>query len=113
LDELSTVSPTKISQLRDGKVTTQLVTAEQFGMEAAKMEDFAVSSAEDSASRIRAVLSGYPGRARDIVVLNAAAALAVAGKADDITGSIAIAEQSIDSGRAGAALDKLVEVSNS
>jgi len=113
LDELSTVSPTKVSELKDGRVTTRLVTAEQFGLATAKMEDLAISSAEESAERIRAVLAGKTGPARDIVVLNAGAALSVAGKADDIAGGIAIAEGSIDSGQAAAALDKLVDISNS
>jgi len=113
LDELSTVSPTKVSELADGKVTTRMVTAEQFGIPAARMKELAVSSAEESARLIQQVLSGKPGPARDIVVLNAGAAIAVAGKADGIPSGMAIAAKSIDSGLAAGALAKLVEISNS
>jgi anthranilate phosphoribosyltransferase len=77
------------------------------------MDDLLIDSAEASAAVIRQVLAGRPGSARDIVVLNAAAAIYVAGKAPGIAEAIAPAEASIDSGAAARALAKLVEISNS
>lgn len=113
LDELSTVSATKISELKDGRVTTRTVRAEDLGLAPARMEDLIVTSAADSAGRIREVLAGKAGPGRDIVVLNAAAALAVADKAADIASAIPLAKKSIDSGAAAEALRKLVDISNS
>jgi len=111
LDEISTTAPTVIAEAVGGQVTTRTVQPEDFGLPWAKLGDFAVDSPEDSARRIRDVLAGKKGPDRDIVVLNAAAALAVAGKADDIAAAIPLAERSIDSGAAAAALEKLIELS--
>jgi anthranilate phosphoribosyltransferase len=77
------------------------------------MADLSVKSAEESAERIRAVLSGQSGPDRDIVVLNAAAALVVADQADSIAAGIAPAVEAIDSGKAAEALEKLIGISNS
>ena len=112
LDELSVTSPTKISELKDGEISTRTVQPEDFGMTRAKMEDLLISSADESAQRIGEILAGKDGPARDIVVLNAAAALTVAGKAETIESAIAPAAESIDSGAAEAALKKLIETSN-
>lgn len=112
LDELSTTAPTKISHLVGGKVTTSTVQPHDFGLPAAKLADLLVKSPQESAEVIRAVLAGQKGPARDIVVLNAAAALAVADKADSIAKAIPLAERSIDSHSAAQALDKLIAVSN-
>ena len=112
LDELSTTAPTKISELRDGKVATRTVSPEDFGLARATMDDLLVDSPEQSAELIRGVLGGAAGPARDIVVLNAAAALAVAGAAPDIITGVPLAERAIDNGAAGAALERLVAVSN-
>jgi len=112
LDELSTVSPTTISRWADGKVATSVVRPEDFDLPPASMDDLLVDSAKASAEIVRSVLSGRMGPARDIVLLNAAAAIYVAGKAPDITSAIAPARESIDSGAAGRALAKLVEISN-
>ena len=112
LDELSTVSPTRISEWKDGQVRTTTVSPEDFGMPRARMEDLLVDSPEASAATILEVLAGRPGSARNIVLLNAAAALTVAGKADTIGAAIALAQKSIDSGSANLALETLVDVSN-
>ncbi len=113
LDEISITSETKISHLKDGTVTTETVGPENFDMDRATMDDLAVTTAEESAQIIRDVLGGKPGPARDIVVLNSAAALAVAGHAENINEAIPQATESIDTGRANAALQKLIEISNS
>jgi anthranilate phosphoribosyltransferase len=112
LDEISTTAPTHLAELIDGKVASREVKPEDFGLARASIDDLAVSSAEDSAGRIRALLSGKKGPDRDVVVLNAAAALAVAGKAASIADALSLAQESIDSGAAAAALDKLVAISN-
>lgn len=112
LDELSTVSATKISELKDSQVTTRTVRPEDFGFERATLDDLLVASADESAQRIRAILSGKSGPDRDITVLNAAAALVVAGKSETIADAIPTAEQAIDSGAADTALSKLIEISN-
>jgi anthranilate phosphoribosyltransferase len=113
LDELSTTSLTRISELKNGKIATRTVQPEDFSLKRAKFADLAIDSAEESANVIRDVLAGKKGPARDIVVLNAAAALAVTDAADTIADGIPQAEQSIDSGEAARALEKLVEISNS
>jgi len=111
LDEISTTSETQVSEFANGQVATRKVTPEDFGLARAAMDDLLIDSAEASAEVIRGVLAGQGGPARDIVLLNAAAALAVAGRADDIAAGLGQAAESIDSGAAAAALDKLVAVS--
>ncbi|MFW6133381.1 MAG: anthranilate phosphoribosyltransferase [Planctomycetota bacterium] len=112
LDELSITAPTKVSEFRDGEVATRRIDPDQFGLTPATLGDLLVDSAEESADRIRRVLAGEPGPSRDVVVLNAAAALAVAGKSDTIADGLPLARESIDSGAAASALEALVRVSN-
>ncbi len=111
LDELSTTAETKISELRGGKVVTQTVQPEDFDLERGSFTDLLVDSAEESAQVVRDVLGGKRGPARDIVLLNAAAALYVAGLTEDIASAIPLAEKSIDTGGGAAALEKLVATS--
>ena len=74
-------------------------------------EDLKGGDAEDNAGIVRAVLDGAPGPARDIVLLNSAAALIVAGRAGDLREGVRHAAEAVDSGKAQAALDRLVEIS--
>lgn len=112
LDEIATTAETKLSEWRDGQVTTRRVRPEDFDLPRARLGDLLVNSPEASAAVIRDVLAGRAGPARDIVVLNAAAALAVAGLAETIPAGLPMAKESIDSGAARVALARLVEVSN-
>jgi len=112
LDEVSTTAPTRISELRDGRVTTRTVEPESFALPRARLADLMIGSPQESAGVIRKVLSGAPGPARDIVVLNAAAALAVADRGRNIRECMPLAQRSIDSGAAAEALDKLIKLSN-
>jgi anthranilate phosphoribosyltransferase len=112
LDELSTTSETKVSEFASGKVTTYRVRPEDCDLSRAKLDDLLVSSAEESANVIRGVLDGEKGPARDIVQLNAAAALLVADTVDDLGSGMLRAAHSIDSGAAAGALRKLVDLSN-
>ena len=112
LDEISTTAPTRVSEWADGRVATRTVRPQDFGLPQARLADLMVDSPEASAATVREVLAGAKGPPRDIVLLNAAAALCVAGKAGTIAEGIGIAERSIDTGAAREALRRLVEISN-
>jgi len=112
LDEISIAGPTKISELRDGAVTTRTICPEDFGLATAPLESVFVDSPEASAQALRDVLSGLAGPRRDIVLLNAAAALVLAERATDMNEALELARQSIDSGAAQTALDKMIAITN-
>jgi len=112
LDEISIAAETRLSELRDGEVTTRRVQPEDFGLPRGRLDDLLIDSAEESAAAVRAVLAGESGPHRDIVLLNAAAALTIAGRADDIAAGLPIAAEAIDTGRAQQALEKLIAISN-
>ena len=113
MDEFSTTSPTLVWDIGPRGVRTIRLKPEELGMVQASLQDLAGgASAEDNAGIIRdEVLSGRKGPRRDIAVLNAAAAIVVAGKADDLAEGITEAERSIDSGAALGRLEELVEFS--
>jgi len=109
LDELSTTGPSQVAELRDGEVHSYVVSPEDFGIPRAQMTDLQGGSAADNAQIIRRILAGERGPKRDIVALNAAAAIAAGGKAAGIPEGLTLAEESIDSGAARARLARLVE----
>ncbi len=109
LDEITITGPTRIAEVRDGTIRTYEVTPEEFGMQRASLADISGDDALANAEIIRQVLSGKPSARRDVVLLNAAAALVAAGKADHIKDAIPLAVLSIDSGAAAAKLNALVE----
>ncbi len=109
LDELSTTGPSRVAELRSGQIRCYAVRPEDFGLPRAEMADLQGGSAADNAEIIRRILTGERGPKRDIVVLNAAAAIAAGGKAADIAEGIAVAGNAIDSGAAGDVLARLVE----
>jgi anthranilate phosphoribosyltransferase len=111
LDEISVTSETQVSTFDNGQVTTTTIKPEDFGIPRAAMDDLLVDSPEASAKVIRSVLAGQSGPARDIVLLNAAAGLFVAGKADDMQSGFEAARESIDSGAAAESLEKLIKAS--
>ena len=92
----------------DGGARTFTVDPVALGLAPATHDQLVGGDPEHNADVVRRVLDGEHGAHRDIVVLNAAAALVVAGAADDLAGGLAVAEQSIDSGKAAAALDAMV-----
>jgi anthranilate phosphoribosyltransferase len=112
LDEISTTGYTKVSECRGGAVNTFYLHPADVGLAKSTPAALVGGEAADNAAIARAVLGGARGAARDIVVLNAGAALLIAGRAATIREGIDLAEQSIDSGAAAAALEKLVAVSN-
>ena len=104
LDEISTMGPTKVLSLKDGQIESSEIKPEDFGMERAEFDLLAGGDAETNAVIVRDVLCGKEtGARKDIVVLNAAAAIIVSGKADDFAGGIKLADESISSGAAEAA----------
>jgi anthranilate phosphoribosyltransferase len=112
LDELTTTGPSFVAQLKDGAITTFTVTPADAGLPTARPEDLKGGSPEVNAQAIRDLIAGKKGPYRDIVLLNAAASLVVAGKVDDLTSGVATAAQAIDGGAAAQALDRLVSITN-
>lgn len=112
LDELTTTGPSHVCQLADGKITEFEVMPEAAGLPMATADELKGGDPDANAEAIRELLAGMPGPYRDVVVLNAAASLIVAGKAGDLKEGAALAAKSIDDGAARAALDKLVAISN-
>jgi len=112
LDELSTIGRTRVSELRDGEIRTFHVDPEEAGVGYARLSDLQADTAVDSANMIRLLLQGKPGPVREIAVLNAAAALVVAGRVDELREGVALAEDAVESGRAERTLEMLVRCSN-
>jgi anthranilate phosphoribosyltransferase len=112
LDELSTTGPSQVIELRNGETRYFEVTPDEIGVKEVTLDALLCPSPEESASSIRSLLKGQQGPFRDIVLLNAAAALIVAGKADTLKDGAQIAAASIDEGKASAALEKLIERGN-
>lgn len=112
LDELTTTTTSTVCELTEGgDVLRYRVDPADLGLPRAELGMLAGGDAADNSSAVRAVVDGEPGAVRDVAVLNAAAALLVAGLAPDLAGGVKLAEASIDDGRAAAALDNLVMVS--
>jgi anthranilate phosphoribosyltransferase len=112
LDEITITGPSRIAEVRDGSVCTYEVTPEEFGMTRAGIADISGGDADANAGIIREVLTGEKSPRRDVVLLNAAAALVAAGKADHIESALPLAAKSIDSGAAARKLDALVRFTN-
>jgi len=112
LDEITTAGTTKVAQLKDGAVTVFEVTPQDAGLSSASPEDLKGGDAQANAEAMRALLDGAPGAYRDIVLLNAAAALIVGGKADDLKAGVELARHAIDSGGARTVLQRLVSITN-
>lgn len=108
LDEISTVGETKISEVREGGVSTYYVQPEDFSVPRATLSDLQGGDAPTNAELIREILQGSTGPKRDIVLLNAGAAIVAGGGAQDIQHGIGAAERSIDSGAAWKKLEKVV-----
>lgn len=108
LDEITISGPTRIAEVRGGEVHSYEVTPEEFGFDRASLEEISGGDAVGNAAVIREVLDGKKSARRDVVLLNAAAALVVAEKADHLQAAITIAAKSIDSGAAAKKLDAMV-----
>jgi len=112
LDELTTTGISHVAVLDQGRVSTFKISPRNAGLPDARPEDLTGGDATENAAHIRAVLQGNRGPLRDIVLLNAAAALLVAGKANSLRDGVAVAGEAIESGKAKAVLDALVALSH-
>lgn len=108
LDELSTIGPTRVSELRDGRISTWTLDPAKLGLSYARLSDLQVSSVEEAADMLRMVMQGTMGPMRDIALLNAAAGLVIAGKSRDLKDGLVVAADAVDSGRAQRTLDALI-----
>jgi anthranilate phosphoribosyltransferase len=107
LDEITITGPTRIAEARDGSVRTYEIDPEEFGIKRAALQDIAGGDASNNAAIIHEVLSGKKSARRDVVLLNAAAALVAAGRGDHLGDGIPLAVRSVDSGEAAAKLAAL------
>ncbi|HUU24777.1 MAG TPA: anthranilate phosphoribosyltransferase [Methyloceanibacter sp.] len=112
LDELTTTNISYVAALDHGKISTFKISPRNAGLADAKPEDLVGGDATENAAHIRAVLQGNQGPLRDIALLNAAAALMVAGKAKSLRDGVALAAESIESGKAMGVLEALVQLSH-
>ena len=113
LDEISVSDKTSVCELRDGRLKCYEIAPEDFGMERCYKEDIVGGNPRENAEITLSILNGQKGPKRNAVVLNSAAALYVAGKADSIEDGVRLASEIIDSGRAKKQLEKFIEYTNS
>ncbi|UHS56469.1 anthranilate phosphoribosyltransferase [Agrobacterium vaccinii] len=112
LDEITTTGTTHVAALEDGKIRTFELTPKDFGVDAADIDDLKGGDGVVNAAALREVLGGRKNPYRDISLCNAAASMVVAGKAETLADGMKLAASALDDGRAAAALDRLVAVSN-
>lgn len=112
MDEITTTGVTHVAALENGKIRTFDLTPKDFGVSSATIDDLKGGDGIFNAKALRGVLSGHKNAYRDVSLCNAAAALVVAGKAETLSEGMKIASASLDEGKAAAALDRLVAVSN-
>jgi anthranilate phosphoribosyltransferase len=112
LDEISITGPTSIGEVRGEWVRVYEVTPDQFGFQTAPLSAISGGDVKQNAAIIWSILEGEKSPRRDIVLMNAAAALVAAGKADSLKDAIPLAVESIDSGSARTKLASLVEFTN-
>lgn len=111
LDELSTLGPTRVSELRDGHVQTRRFDPREIGLEYARLSDLQVATADESAAALRAIFDGNKGPHRDISLLNAAAGLVIAGKAQNLPDAMKLCGEAVDSGATRRTLETLIRCS--
>jgi len=111
LDEISIASASNIAELKDGIVSTYTVSPEQFGLQRGRLAELAVADAKSSLKMVESVLDNKPGAARDIVILNAGAAIYAANLTDTLAAGVGQAAQVLTSGAARAKFDALVAYS--
>lgn len=105
-------APTSVCEIRDGWFKSYVITPEDFGFPRCTKEELKGGTPEENARITLAILKGEKGHKRNAVLLNAGAALYIGGKADGMKEGVALAAELIDSGKALATLEKLIEVSN-
>lgn len=113
MDEISTLGKTKISELRDGSITTYYIQPKDFGIETQTIEDLKGGDAKENAEILRKILLGEKTNKKDIALLNAAAGIVVGKKADSLKEGIEIAKESLESGKAYKKLEEMIKYTNS
>lgn len=111
-DELTTTGPARVSELKDGIVTTYEVSPEDAGLPRSTLADIKGGDSAFNAKALHALLDGTPSAFRDCVALTAAGSLMIADRTDDLKSGVAIAQKAIDSGAAKQTLARLVEITN-
>ncbi len=112
LDEISLCGPTRVSELRDDRVTTHTLSPEELGLKRCPSEELQGGTPEECAAILRKILQGEKGPKRDVVLLNSGAALCVSGVADSVPRGMQLAAESIDSGKAREKLELLIQITN-
>lgn len=112
LDEISMSAPTTVCEFKNGWFKTYTITPEEFGFERCTKEDLVGGTPQENAKITLAILNGEKGHKRNAVLMNAGAALYIGGKAETMKDGVKLAAELIDSGKALATLNKLIEVSN-
>jgi len=112
MDEITTTAPTDVVEMRKGRIDRFILEPEHVGLTRARIDVLKGGEAEHNATELKRLLQGQRGTYRDIVLLNASAALVVADKAEDLPHGMRRAEQAIDSGAARAVLEKLIAITN-
>jgi len=113
LDEVSICAPTQVWELQNGTIREYLISPEEVGLQRSPAGDIKGGTAQENAATLRALFSGRQGALRDMVALNAAAALVAGDKTPDLRAGILLAQQVIGSGAALGKVDGLVRVSQS
>jgi anthranilate phosphoribosyltransferase len=113
LDEITLTGKTQVCELRDGNIKSYTISPEDFDLPRASLDNLKGGTAVENASQLRNVLTGAPGPQRDVVLMNAAAALVVGDKAPSLQQGIELAGEVIDSGHALAKVEQLIKLSQS
>lgn len=111
LDHITTTGKSKVCEVKDGAIDTQYIQPESFGLKRAPLGAYSAKTAEEGAMILNGVLSGQQGPARDVVILNAAAAIRVGGFASSFDKAVEVAKRSLGSGRPKEVLEKLIKIS--
>jgi anthranilate phosphoribosyltransferase len=112
LGEITIAAPTRVTEVRDGQLTELVWSPQDFGVPISPLDSLRVEGPAESAAIVRRVLAGERGPGRDIVLVNAAAALWVSGRLEELCRGVALAGEAIDSGAASRLLERLIERTN-
>lgn len=113
LDEITLTGKTQVCELKDGRTKSYSISPEDFGLPRADLGSLRGGTADENATLLRNILAGAPGHQRDVVLMNAAAALVVGDRSPSLQQGVALAREVIDSGHALAKLEQLIEFSQS
>jgi anthranilate phosphoribosyltransferase len=113
LDEVTNTAKTDICELKDGRINSYAISPENFGLSRASLDSLKGGTAEQNATRLRGILTGATGPARDVVLMNASAALLAGDRVASLGAGIDLAREAIDSGRARAKLEQLIKLTQS